>query len=76
MNYVVILDWLKSQNYQIEHDVFAGKRCYSELDMPEILEDYYRWKNDILNDVKYCECVNPKGEGNQAECGNCGGRFR
>ena len=44
INKMEIWDWLKKQGYAIDYDSTDQFKMYYELDMPEILEDYYQWK--------------------------------
>jgi len=44
MDKVKIYEWLASQNYQTDYEQTQEYLMYFEIDMPKILEDYYKWR--------------------------------
>ena len=39
-----IYGWLQSQKYQTEYEETGEYKMYFSVDMPKILEDYYKWR--------------------------------
>jgi hypothetical protein len=62
MDKVKIWEWLKAKKYQTEYEYTGEYRMYFDLDMPKILEDYWKYKANLLG-VICCEtCYHGDGD--------------
>lgn len=69
-----LINLLNSHTVNYSHNNISIGDAIPDTKIDEIADEILRLFN--IPERKYCECGNPKGEGNQSNCANCGDTFK